>query len=99
MEKERILETLRFVIDPEIGVNIVDLGLVYDIEVEEDTVNVEMTMTTPMCPMHTVITRQAKSAIRTRFPKAEHVNIDLVWDPPWEAEMMSDEAKQTLGWS
>lgn len=55
-------------------------------------------MTTPMFPLHTVITRQAKSAIRTRFPEAEHVNIDLVWDPPWEAEMMSDEAKQTLGW-
>lgn len=98
MNKEQILETLRFVIDPEIGINIVDLGLVYEVETTEDTVNVEMTMTTPMCPLHTVITNQSKSAIHTRFPQAEHVNIDLVWAPPWDAEMMSEDAKKTLGW-
>lgn len=98
MDKERIREALRFVTDPEVGVNIVDLGLVYDVEVNADTVDVKMTMTSPTCPLHAVITRNVENTIRAKFHAARYVNVELVWDPIWNPSMMSQKAKQTLGW-
>lgn len=98
MQADKIKEALRFVIDPEIGVNIVDLGLVYDIDVEDDTVNIRMTMTTPTCPLHAVITRKVENMIRAKFHQARYVNVELVWDPPWNPDRMSKKARQTLGW-
>lgn len=98
MREEQIFEALRAVIDPEIGVNIVELGLVYDIDVEADTVDVEMTMTTPTCPLHAVIARDVENVIKDNFEQVRHVNVNLVWKPSWSPEMMSKRAKHTLGW-
>jgi metal-sulfur cluster biosynthetic enzyme len=96
---EQVWDALRTVIDPEIGINVVDLGLVYDIEVSGDQVRVAMTMTTQACPLHAYLTEAAETAIRQFAPDVGAVQVDMVWDPPWSPAMMSDEAKQQLGWS
>lgn len=91
-------ELLREVIDPELGVNIVDLGLVYDVRVDDGVAMVRMTMTTPGCPLGAYF----DDAIHSCFegaPQVEQVDLDIVWDPPWRPEMMSSEAKKQLGWT
>ena len=93
---EAVREKLKEVYDPEIGINIVDLGLVYDIKVEAGNVEVVMTLTTPGCPLHGSITGGAKAAIEN-LEGANAVNVDLVWDPAWNPDMMSDVAKKQLG--
>lgn len=95
---EQVWNALRTVIDPEIGINVVDLGLVYGVEVSGDQVRVAMTMTTQACPLHAYITEAAEAAIRQFAPDAAGVQVDMVWDPPWSPAMMSDGAKQQLGW-
>src|SRR3989304_66860 len=97
--EERIREALRTVIDPEVGMNVVDLGLVYGIEAGGDAVRISMTMTTPACPMSSYITEQAQEAVRKLLPAIQAVTVDLGWDPPWHPGMMSDHAKQHFGWS
>ena len=95
---EAVTDALRQVIDPEIGVNIVDLGLVYGVDIEDSGVHVAMTMTTQACPLHTYLTEQAEASIRSMMPEVQSVEIEMVWDPPWSPAMMSDAAKQQLGW-
>lgn len=97
--EEAVREALRSVDDPEVGMNVVDLGLVYRIEVAPDEVRVEMTMTTPACPMGEMLRDSARRAVGALFPDGVGVVVELVWDPPWSPERMSDNAKQTLGWS
>ena len=97
--EEAIRAALRGVIDPEVGMNVVDLGLVYGIEIAPDRVRVNMTMTTPACPMGAMITEDAREAIRDIAPEAAEVDVQLVWDPPWDSSMMSEHAKQRFGWS
>jgi metal-sulfur cluster biosynthetic enzyme len=97
MTEEEIRHALKFVKDPEVGVNIVDLGLVYAVDIQPDTVDIQMTMTSPTCPLHAVITRNVENTIRAKFQQARYVNIDLVWDPPWDPSMMSPKARQVLG--
>ena len=97
--EETVREALRGVNDPEVGMNIVDLGLVYRIEVEPQRVRVDLTMTTPACPMGDMITREAELAVGSLLPDGVAVDVELVWDPPWRPDMMSDAAKQTFGWS
>lgn len=94
----QVWDALRTVIDPEIGINVVDLGLVYSVEVSGDQVRVAMTMTTQACPLHAYLTEAAEAAIRQVAPDVAAVQVDMVWDPPWSPAMMSDEAKQKLGW-
>jgi len=77
-----ILASLKLVIDPEIGVNIVDLGLVYGVDVREVEVEVVMTLTTPGCPLHASIEAAVRRTIETRYPGIRHVTLDLVWEPP-----------------
>ena len=89
---------LRAVLDPEIGVNIVDLGLVYEAEVSGDTARVVMTMTTPACPMHEVLTADVRAAVEMMVPGVQRVDVALVFEPRWTPDRMSDEAKQQLGW-
>jgi metal-sulfur cluster biosynthetic enzyme len=96
--EQQVLEALREVVDPEIGVNIVDLGLVYSTSVEDGRVHVAMTMTTRACPLHAYLTEAADAAIRRHAPDAQSVEIEMVWDPPWSPAMMSETAKQQLGW-
>ena len=94
---EQIREKLREVYDPELGLNIVDLGLVYDIQVsEEGDVTVDMTLTTPGCPLHGSISAGAEAAIRS-VEGVRNALVNLVWNPPWNPNMMSDVAKKQLG--
>ncbi len=93
-----ILQALRAVHDPEVGVNIVDLGLVYSTEIDGDSVRVVMTMTTPACPMHSYLTEEVREAILDRFEEVEDVTVKLVWDPPWSPQMISERGKRQLGW-
>lgn len=93
-----VREVLHGVIDPEVGINIVDLGLVYDITVSEDDVRVTMTLTTPGCPLHETITDAVDTSIRYFVPDVESVTVDLVWDPPWSPHMISEAGRQALGW-
>ncbi len=94
--REQILDALRGVIDPEIGINIADLGLVYSIEEKDGEISVSMTMTTAACPMGNMLRDQARDAIKRKFPD-KSVNVELVWTPPWNPDMMSEEAKRKLG--
>ena len=95
---EGVLQALRHVLDPEIGVNVVDLGLVYGLEVHEDDVRVFLTVTTPTCPLSEYLTEAAERMIMRRVPGVRSVVVEIVMDPPWEPEMMSDDARQQLGW-
>jgi metal-sulfur cluster biosynthetic enzyme len=92
-----ICEALRHVVDPEIGVNIVDLGLVYRIEVEGGRARIAMTMTSPACPLADYLKDLVTSAIRQHVPDVVDVDIHLEWEPPWDSDMMSDEARRQLG--
>lgn len=87
---------LREVIDPELGVNIVDLGLVYRIAIDGARVRIAMTMTTPACPLLDYLKDLVRSAVTSHVPDAEDVDIDVVWEPPWDPDMMSDEARTRL---
>lgn len=94
--KEKITDILRTVIDPEIGINIVDLGLVYDINITDNIIDITMTLTTPGCPMHGSITNWVKRIIEMTIPDVS-VNVNLVWEPKWTPDKMSEEAKLQLG--
>ena len=98
MNEETILETLKEVLDPEVGVNIVDMGLIYKVEVRPEEVYIQLTMTSPACPLHGVITRDMDKVLRKSLPGLGEMTIELVWDPPWSPDLMSGDAKQQLGW-
>jgi metal-sulfur cluster biosynthetic enzyme len=91
-----VLETLRQVMDPEIGCNIVDLGLVYGVTIEGGKVTVQMTLTTPGCPMHESIAWGVKMAL-LNHDSIEDADVQIVWDPPWNASMMSDVGRAHVG--
>lgn len=97
--RAEILAALRDVIDPEIGINVVDLGLVYEAEEREGRVRVVMSMTTPACPLGESIAAEAEAAIRRRLPAVSSVAIDLVSEPRWRPAMMSIAARERLGWT
>lgn len=96
--RARALDALREVIDPELGINVVDLGLVYGLEVDAGRVHVRLTMTTAACPLGEQIVRDAEQRLRA-VDGVDQVQVELVWEPPWGPERMSDEAKATLGWN
>ena len=91
-----IRAALKHVLDPEIGINIVDLGLVYRIEVEGTRALVVMTMTSPACPLVDYLKELVTEAVRQHVPEVTEVEIAIEWEPPWDPEMMSDEAKREL---
>jgi metal-sulfur cluster biosynthetic enzyme len=95
--KEEVYEVLQQCYDPEIPVNIVDLGLIYDVQIEGSKVTVKMTLTAPGCGMGGMIAGQARQKILDNIDGVEEATVDLVWDPPWEPSRMSEEAKQKLG--
>ncbi len=96
--EEKVMQSLRAVVDPELGISIVDLGLVYYVDIQPERILVEITMTTPNCPLHAVITRDAEQVLQSDFPEIKTVQIELVWQPIWNPGMMSKSAKQLLGW-
>ncbi len=95
---ERIVEALRQVYDPEIPVNIYDMGLIYRIQRDEETehVNIDMTLTSPNCPAAQELPLDAKYRVET-VPGVSGATVDIVWDPPWGPEQMSEEAQMELG--
>ena len=97
-DEEAIREALRAVNDPEAGVNIVDLGLVYGIEAAPERVHVTMTMTSPTCPMGDLLVESVRDAVRRVAPEVRDIEVELVWDPPWTAERMNEEARKFFGW-
>ncbi len=98
MLRDKVEDALRNVYDPEIPVNVVDLGLVYEIQIKEgNKVNVTMTLTAPACPVAGEIIFDAETKVRA-VEGVEDVHIHLTFDPPWNKEMMSDEARLELGW-
>ena len=94
--KDELLEALRQVEDPELGMDIVDLGLLYDVEVEGAKVKVTHSLTSMGCPVGPLIQEDIDRVAR-ELPGVEDVDIELTWDPPWSPERMSDDAKFILG--
>ena len=91
-----VWETLRQVIDPELGCNIVDLGLVYSFTINEDQVSVLMTLTTPGCPMHETLKAGVRNAL-LGLEGVEAAEVELVWDPPWHSSMMTEFGRRATG--
>ena len=98
-DDDAVREALRQVDDPEAGMNIVDLGLIYVVEVAADAVRVDMTMTTAACPMADSITDQVRKLIATMVPPGTVIDVRLVWQPPWTPDKMSGIARGHFGWS
>ena len=96
--EQEIMNALKSVYDPELGISIVDLGLVYGVTAEDERVVVDMTLTTPACPLGPVIKQQAYAVLTANFDAVKDVDINLVWTPRWDPRTMaSEEAKVELG--
>ena len=94
--KEKIITEIKKIYDPEIPVNIYELGLIYDIKVEsENLVKVKMTLTTPNCPVAESLPKEVKDSIMD-LSEVKEVDLQLVWDPPWDKTMLSEAAKLEL---
>ena len=94
--KEKIITEIKKIYDPEIPVNIYELGLIYDIKVEsENLVKVKMTLTTPNCPVAESLPKEVKDSI-SEIKEVKNVDLELVWEPPWDKSMMSEAAKLEL---
>ena len=94
--RDDVLEALKDVYDPEIPVNVVDLGLVYDVDVVENDVSIQMTLTFAGCGMGPYIAQQAEWAI-SELDEVEDVNVDIVFEPPWDPEKITEDGKKLLG--
>ncbi|WP_324779275.1 metal-sulfur cluster assembly factor [Thiobacillus sedimenti] len=90
---------LRGVDDPEVGMNIVDLGLVYGVDVTPGQLHVDLTMTSPACPMGEMILEDAQRALEALAPAGVEIDLTLVWDPPWSPDRMSEDARAHFGWT
>ena len=98
-DDDAVREALRGVDDPEAGMNIVDLGLVYGVEVDASGIHVDLTMTTAACPMADMILDRADAAIAGIAPPGTPIDVRLVWDPPWTPDKMTGIAKEHFGWT
>ena len=96
LNEQSVLNALRQVIDPEIGCNLVDLGLIYDIAITGAKVKVTMTLTTPGCPMHESLCQGVQMAV-LNLEGIDDVEVDLVWDPPWHPSMMTEVGRAMTG--
>ncbi|MCF8477217.1 MAG: metal-sulfur cluster assembly factor [Pseudolabrys sp.] len=94
---EDILAALKTVIDPELGINIVDLGLVYCAIRNANGIDIALTMTTPACPLGEMMAEEIKLVLQSRFPNVPAVRVELVWDPPWSPDLMTEESRRQLG--
>ncbi len=94
--KDEVIESLKNVYDPEIPVNVVDLGLIYDVQVEEGNIHVQMTLTAPGCGMGPMIAQQAEWAI-SELDGVEDVEVEMTFDPPWTPDLISEDGKKFLG--
>ena len=95
--RDKVIAVLRTVYDPEIPLNLYDLGLIYHIDIDQDhNLTIQMTLTTPHCPVAETMPGKVAAAVR-QLAEVKEVKVELVWDPPWDQDRMSDEAKLTLG--
>ena len=93
--KEKVITEIKKIYDPEIPVNIYELGLIYDIQINNSEVNVKMTLTSPNCPVAESLPKEVKDSI-LEIKEVSKVDLDLVWEPPWNKSMMSEAAKLEL---
>ena len=94
--EENVFESLKEIIDPEIGINIVDMGLIYGVDIQDSTVDVTMTLTSPGCPAGGQIVGGAQH-VAQQLEGVNEVNVNVVWEPRWTPDMMSEDAKDELG--
>lgn len=96
MTKQEVLDLLKAIYDPEIGLDIVNLGLIYRIDISEDgkSIDLDMTLTSVGCPIGPTLVNMVEEVLKSKF---DNVNVNVVFDPPWTPEMISDEGKQALG--
>jgi metal-sulfur cluster biosynthetic enzyme len=93
--KEEVMQVLKTVDDPEVGVDVVNLGLIYGLDVEDDIVKIKMTMTTPNCPLTDWILFDVQKKVE-KMEGAKECDIELIWEPPWTPDMISEEARKML---
>ena len=96
LTQEKVLEVLSEVYDPEIPIDIVNLGLIYGVDIDGRNVLITMTMTAPGCPASTQIAGESKLMVE-ELPQVDNVDIEIVWDPPWDPSKMSEEAQESMG--
>ncbi|MCD6357682.1 MAG: DUF59 domain-containing protein [Thermoproteales archaeon] len=94
--REKVIKALKKVYDPEIPINIYDLGLVYGVEVYGSRVKVRMTLTAPGCPMAVYLPALVEEVIKQEVPEAEDVEVEVVWDPPWSPRRVTEEGRRRL---
>jgi metal-sulfur cluster biosynthetic enzyme len=95
--KEQVYEAIKTVIDPEVGFNLVDMGLIYDAIIDDDNnVHVKMTLSTRGCPLHQMMKQWVEDAVK-KVSGVKDVEVEIVWDPPWNISMASDVVKKALG--
>ncbi|OHC62032.1 MAG: hydroxylase [Rhodocyclales bacterium GWA2_65_20] len=95
---EQVLAALRRVADPEAGVDVVALGLIYGVDIGDHGIRIAMTTTSPACPTGSLMLEEARAAVATLVPATVPVEVVRVWEPPWEPDRMSADAKKKLGW-
>lgn len=98
VDVEDVRNVLRHVIDPEVGIDVVDLGLIYGIDVHGESVTVRMTMTSPACPLGEAIEREVVDVVAAVVPRGTDVRVEFVWDPPWDPSRMAESARRRFGW-
>ena len=93
--KDKIIEEIKKIYDPELPVNIYDLGLIYDVQVNEKKAKIKMTLTTPNCPVAESLPNEVKNSVK-EIKEVKDVDLKLVWEPPWDKSMMTESAKLEL---
>ena len=96
IEKEKVIEKLKQILDPELHISVWDLGLVYKLDIKDDIVYIEMTLTTPGCPLMTTLPLYVKQEL-TKLEGVKDADVKLVWEPKWTPDRLTDEAKKKLG--
>ncbi len=96
IEKEKVIEKLKQILDPELHISVWDLGLIYKIDIKDDIVYIDMTLTTPGCPLMTTLPLYVKQEL-TKLEGVKDADVKLVWEPKWTPERLTDEAKKKLG--
>jgi metal-sulfur cluster biosynthetic enzyme len=96
VSEEVVLESLKEIYDPELNYNIVDLGLVYDVDVKDGDIHVLMTLTTPACPIGPMVVEQIQESLGI-MPGVKDVDVEFTFDPPWGPDMMTEDARHDLG--
>ncbi len=96
IEKEKVIEKLKQILDPELHISVWDLGLIYKLEIKDDIVYIDMTLTTPGCPLMTTLPLYVKQEL-TKLEGVKDADVKLVWEPKWTPDRLTDEAKKKLG--